>query len=291
MRSKRYIGIFCLVLLFAIAGCGQKKAETQPVVEEEATTGITPIETVKEEPVEAPVPAAPPTPEVPAVGEPVPAVPSQPAVTSEVSVPPDVPLQAKAEGDVIIADFETWPDNLGGEIGVFGSLEPDWEKVNQQPVSWVYEVTSLNYSPDNVHSGKNSFRLVNSVGIKPEYTWGSFSMDMGPTTDITAVPKKIESFDASGYKYLVFWVRGAKGGEKMELLVRDAHALNYSPQVKYKLADATAEWQKITIPLSEISGKADLTKLDNIGIAFGKDAGNMTGDTIYLDDFAFTNNP
>jgi hypothetical protein len=281
MRVKRYVGILCLVLLFAAAGCGQKEVGSQPITTEEATPekGITPIETVQEEQVTAPIPAAPPIPKGPAVGEPVP-VPT-----------PVPPQQAKAGAGLIIADFETWPDNLGGEIGVFGSLEPDWEKVNQQPVSWVYEVTSLNYSPDNVHSGESSFRLVNAVGIKPEYTWGSFSMDLGPTTDITAVPKKVESFDASAYNYLTFWVKGARGGEKMEFLARDAHALNYMPQVKYKLSDATIEWQMISIPLSELSSKVDLTKLDNIGIAFGKDVGNMTGDTIYLDDFAFTDNP
>lgn len=102
------------------------------------------------------------------------------------------------------------------------------------------------------------------------------------------VPKKVESFNAAGYKYFTFWVKGEKGGEKMEFLARDAHALNYSPQVKYKLPDATPEWQKITIPLNELSSKVDLTKMDNVGIAFGKDVGNITGDTIYLDDFAFT---
>lgn len=288
MHFKRYISILCLILLFAVAGCGQKKVESQPVAEEEApATDIIPIETVKEEPVEAPVPAAPPVPEEPVVGEPSPVSTPLPApVPAPVS-----PQQTEAEGDLIVADFETWPDNLGGEIGVFGSLEPDWEKINQQPVSWVYEVTSLNYSPENVHSGKNSFRLVNAVGIKPEYTWGSFSMDLGPTTDITAVPKKVESFDASSYKYLTFWVKGAKGGEKMEFLARDTHALNYSPQAKIKLSDATTEWQKVSISLNELSNKVDLAKLDNIGIAFGKDVGNMTGDTIYLDDFTFTNNP
>ena len=47
----------------------------------------------------------------------------------------------------------------------------------------------------------------------------------------------------------------------------------------------------MVVPLSDISGKVDITKLDNIGVAFGKDVGNLTGDTIYIDDFAFTNNP
>ena len=61
----------------------------------------------------------------------------------------------------------------------------------------------------------------------------------------------------------------------MELVVRDAHALNYNPQVKYKLSDLTTEWQRKVIPLEELSGKIDLTQLDNIGIGFGKDVGNM----------------
>ena len=136
----------------------------------------------------------------------------------------------------------------------------------------------------------NSFRLVNGLGIKRDLTWGSFSMDLGPTIDTTVVPKKVESLDISGYKYLVLWVKGEKGGEKMELLLRDAHALNYMPQVKYQLPDTTTEWQKMVIPLTELKGKIDLTALDNIGLAFGKDVGNIEGDIAYIDDFVFTNN-
>lgn len=267
MHLNRYLSVLCLILIFAVSGCAQKKAENQSVAKEALVEkGIIPIE-----------------------GGPT-MVPVQvPAPATEMAEPEEEAVSETE--DIIIADFESWPDNLGGEIGVFGSLEPDWEKAKQQPVSWVYEATSLNYLPENVHAGKNSFRLVSGIGIKPEYSWGSFAMDLGPTTDITSVPKKVESLDASGYKYLTFWVKGAKGGEKMELLVRDAHALDYSPQIKYKLPDASTEWQKIAVPLSELGSKVDLTKLDNIGIAFGKDVGNFTGDTIYIDDFAFTNNP
>lgn len=285
MHFKKFLSVLCLIFVLAVCGCGQNKTANQPVTKEYLNEkGITPIEKVLD-PAKLPAPAAKEEVILPADIAPQP----QPVAANVTEVP--VPAASPAAGDIIIADFEGWPNLVGGEIGVFGSLEPDWDKANQQPVSWVYESTSLNYSPENVHSGKNSFRLVNGIGIKPEYTWGSFAMDLGPTTDITPVPKKVESMDVSGYKYLTFWVKGAKGGEKMEFLARDAHALNYSPQIKYKLPDAATEWKKITIPLSELSSKVDLTKLDNIGIAFGKDVGNLTADTIYLDDFAFTNNP
>jgi hypothetical protein len=198
--------------------------------------------------------------------------------------------EAATEG-VILADFEGWPNNLGGEIGVYGSLEPDWDKTQTVPYSWVYETITPGYDPKNVHDGKQSFRLVNALGLKPSETWGSFAMDLGPTLDLTVVPKKVASLDASGYKYLTFWAKGEKGGAKMELLIRDAHALNYMPQLKYRLPDLTADWQKIVVPLEEFDSKVDLAQLDNIGIAFGRDVGNMGGEIAYIDNFVFTNNP
>lgn len=194
-----------------------------------------------------------------------------------------------AADSVMIADFEGWPNSLGGEMGVYGSLEPDWDKMQRVPYSWVYETITPGYSSENVHDGRQSFRLVNALGIKPDETWGSFAMDLGPTTDLTVIPKKVESFDASNYEYLTFWLKGDKGEEKVELLIRDAHALNYMPQVKHKLPDATTEWQKIVVPLDQFKVRVDLTAIDNIGLAFGPDVGNMKGDTIYVDTFMFTN--
>ncbi|MBL7070981.1 MAG: hypothetical protein ISS26_02265 [Candidatus Omnitrophica bacterium] len=253
---------FCVllfVLLFAVSGCG-KKAEVEQPISEPETAQSSQVET----------PKAPP------------AIPSKPMVESEKA--------AVSDDALIVADFEGWPNNLGGEIGVYGALEPDWENVNEFPVSWVYDPVSLGYNTANVRSGNNSFRLVNGLGVKPELAWGSFAMDLGSTIDITTTPKKVESLDASGYKFIVFWAKGESGGEKMELLVRDGHALDYDPQIRYRLPDLTAQWQRIMIPLAQISGKVDLSQLDNLGIAFGKDVGNMQGDIAYIDDFIFTNN-
>lgn len=194
----------------------------------------------------------------------------------------------EAEG-VMIADFESWPNNMGGEVGVYGALEPNWDDVAAVPYSWVYEPIAPGYDIVNVYKGRQSFRLVNGLGLKPELMWGSFAMDLGPTTDLTVIPKKVESFDTSGYEYLAFWVKGEKGGERMELLIRDAHALNYMPQIKHKLPDATTEWQKVTVSLGQFKGRLDLTALDNVGLAFGKDVGNLKGEVIFVDDFMFTN--
>lgn len=200
-----------------------------------------------------------------------------------------IPKQAVAEEDVLlVADFSGHPNNLAGDVGVYGSLEPNWGD-KESPYSWYYGPRTAGYDPKNVHSGNQSFRLVNGLGAKKDETWGSFSMDMGKTVDITNTPKKVESKDVTKYKYLTFWVKGEKGGEKMELVFRDSHAPSYMPQAKLAVADVTTEWVKISVPLEEIQKQGvDLKALDNIGIAFGPDVENKQGAIVYIDDFAFT---
>lgn len=195
-----------------------------------------------------------------------------------------------AGNELVIADFEKWPNNVGGQMGVYGSLEPNWNDKAKVPYSWVYEPSTPGYSKDNVHSGKQSFRLVNALGTKPEESWGSLGIDLGPVVDAVPVPVKIKSKDVSGYKYLVFWVKGEKGGEHMEVTFRDANAVSYMPQFRYKVPDATTTWQKVIIPLDKIKDEVDITALDTISIAFGPDVENEKGATVYLDDFVFGDN-
>jgi hypothetical protein len=196
--------------------------------------------------------------------------------------------QVFAEEDMlVVADFENHPNNLGGEVGVYGSLEPNWDdKVN--PQSWYYGSSTDGYDEKNVHGGKQSFRLVNALGAKKNESWGSFSLNLGPVTDATATPCKVQSKDVVKYKYLTFWVKGGKGGEKMEVLFRDSHAPSYMPQVRWKAPDATTEWKKISVPLQEVQ-KLDLKSLDNVGIAFGPDVKNDPGAIVYIDDMTFSN--
>lgn len=201
------------------------------------------------------------------------------------------PKQVFAEEEpLLVANFSGHPNDLGGEVGVYGSLEPNWDEKATTPYSWYYERTTPGYDVKNVYSGKQSFRLVNGLGSKKDESWGSFSMDLGRTIDATTMPKKVESKDVMKYKYLTFWVKGEKGGEKIEVLFRDSKAPSYMPQAKIKVPDAGVEWEKRSVPLEEAHKMGvDLKSLDNVGIAFGPDAGNDPGAIIYLDDFVFTN--
>lgn len=203
-----------------------------------------------------------------------------------------IPKQAVAEqaegNSLVIADFETFPNNLGGEVGVYGSLEPNWDD-KATPYSWYYGSSTPGYDQKNVHSGVQSFRLVNALGTKKNEGWGSFSMDLGAVTDATAVPKKVQSKNVMRYKYLTFWVKGERGGEKIEVLFRDSKSPSYMPSARYKIKEANAEWEKKAITLEEIHKLGvDLKSLDSIGIAFGPDVGNKAGAIIYIDDFIFT---
>ncbi len=204
-------------------------------------------------------------------------------------IPNQAISQAIAEEEpLLVANFSGHPNNLGGEVGVYGSLEPNWDD-KTTPYSWYYEARTPGYDSKNVRSGRQSFRLVTGLGSKKDETWGSFAMDLGRTVDATPTPKKVDSKDVMKYKYLTFWVKGEKGGEKIEVLFRDSKAPSYMPQAKIKVPDATTEWEKKIVPLEEVHKQGvDLKSLDNIGIAFGPDAGNEPGAIIYMDDFMFT---
>jgi hypothetical protein len=173
-------------------------------------------------------------------------------------------------------------------MGVYGSLSPEWSKKATVPYSWVYEKKTPGYDVLNVKEGKQSFRLVHGLGADPDCSWGSFGMDLGKTIDLTVEPKKVRSVDASEYKYLVFWVKGEKGGEHADVSFRDADSISYMPQATYEIPVITNEWQKVVIPLSEIEDMVDTSQLVHIGLAFGADVGNEPGDTIYIDDFMLT---
>ncbi|MDD5066429.1 MAG: hypothetical protein PHF84_05225 [bacterium] len=215
-----------------------------------------------------------------------------PLFSADIKAKPDKAKEIKKEislkpGDIMVADFEGHPNNLGGAVGVYGDGEPDWSKPAETH-SWYYEPQLKDYSRKNVHSGAQSFRLVHGQkGISQQ--WASFGCDLGPDLDISVTPKKVKALDVSQCKSFVFWIKGAKGGEKFKVIFRDSHAPSYMPQAKTDPLPkgCTQEWQQVVIPLSGIEDRVDLRNMVHAGLEFGINTGNAKGAVFYLDDWAF----
>jgi len=204
--------------------------------------------------------------------------------------------QAKAEElpagpepeNIVVADFESYPNNLGGNVGVFGAAEPDWDN-RDVPHGWYYNKQTPGYSKKNVHGGEQSFLCVNGYS-RERVRWATFSLDLGKLVNAEVIPVKIKSLNVSNYPSLVLWVKGDRGGEKFNVFFRDAHAQDYFPQVSIAPVPngLTTEWTKIVIPLSLVKDYIDLTVLDQIGLEFGANFGNAEGNIFYVDDVHFS---
>ncbi len=181
-----------------------------------------------------------------------------------------------------VTGFETWPNALKGQMWVNGGGEPNW---NEPVQSWVYGPDTKEYKKEYVYSGAYSFRLVNARNPK-NLPWASFTVDLGPITDITVEPKKVESLDVSGYGVLSFWIRGEKGGEKYQVSFRDAsqREVTLIPYPK----EASKEWKEIRIPLSSIEKEVNLLEIDAVSLNFGSSVGNPINSILYIDDIAFS---
>jgi Carbohydrate binding domain 30 len=106
----------------------------------------------------------------------------------------------------------------------------------------------------------------------------------------TQIPQRY--VDASGYRYLRFWVKGEKGGEDFDVTLKDDTWRKHEdtnptrPLHAYLPKGATTEWQEALIPLRDFKG-LDSRKLFNLVFLFAKE-----GDyRLEVDDISFTNGP
>lgn len=201
------------------------------------------------------------------------------------------PAFAENEGiTLLIADFESFPNNVGGSVGVFGAAEPNWEN-KAVPHGWYYGELEPGFKKEKVHGGGQSFMCVNGYA-KEKLRWATFSLGLGKLINSESTPIKIESLDARKYKYLIFWIKGEKGGEKVTVAFRDAHALTDMPQFTTDPLPegATTEWKKVVVPLDPLTDKIDLSQLDQVILEFGLNRGNAEGNIFYIDDFYFAVN-
>jgi hypothetical protein len=193
--------------------------------------------------------------------------------------------------DLLVAHFEAHPNCLFGQVGIYGDGEPNWDAITEdgfkEPYSWYYEPSKPGYNKDNVHTGLQSFRLVNAglMCASKNKKWASFGLDLGPI-----INNKIKFLDVRDYQYLIFWAKTDNfAGARIKVLFRDADATSYIPQVSISPVppQLDTKWRKYSVDLNGIHGRANLAKLVHVGLAFGKDVGNSPGTTIYVDDVAF----
>lgn len=198
--------------------------------------------------------------------------------------------------DLLIADFEYQANYLGGKMGSYGAVKgsgytsevayggnKSYKLVFAKGVLWEPEYEK---DSDRADSGMKKMKSIQQVGKAKRINWASFMMNLGRVVDEKTVPVKIEPLDISRYRYLLFWVRGKRGGERFKVYFRDANAKNYEPQVKINPNIlVTTEWRLVKINLKRIGLRIDLKKVVQIGIGFGKDDGNKFGNILYIDDF------
>lgn len=183
-----------------------------------------------------------------------------------------------------VADFETHPTSLGGKIHVYGSaILWNWQYPGDN-FSWFYGPGIMPYDISNVHSGARSFRIIN---MRSSPNWASIGINLGPIMDPAAIPMKTASINVSGYDCLEFWVKGA-GAKSVAVLIRDAHAIDYTPQIELTVPVSGGEWAYVAIPMPSIAAAADVTQLTHIGFDIGSLRGNGLGAGIFIDDVAFS---
>jgi hypothetical protein len=157
---------------------------------------------------------------------------------------------------------------MGGEYSVFGS-SPSWARTYLDP---------------SVRRGNSGHSLRITAHREPKGFCGVW-FDFHPQNKI------LQSFlDASGYRYLRFWVKGEKGGEDFDITLKDDTWRKHEdtnptrPLHAYLAKGAATDWQEVLIPLRDFTG-LNTHKLVNLAFLFAK-----PGDyRLEVDDIAFAN--
>lgn len=107
----------------------------------------------------------------------------------------------------------------------------------------------------------------------PAGTFGSYNFDS-------------PGIDASRATHLEVWMRGARGGERLELVLWSNCQGNFPGRPDSALLTATTSWTRQRIALADFAPHADIGSLCRVSIGFN-DAIHPGG-TVYLDALAFT---
>ena len=192
-----------------------------------------------------------------------------------------------------IAVFSSYNNILGGEPGVFGDAQPDWDHKHCRIVSWFYPLAELGdpFHGQTVRSPHQSFALVNDsdrsvpcpgeIGSWHPYHWASFTLTLNPRNGSagTADPRDISAFDE-----LRFWVRAQEPGVRMRVSLNTTSHQYFWPGAH--TVDHTG-WEQVRLPLASINPNV-LTQVHSVGISFGDEVNtvplNEDEDTLWVDD-------
>ncbi len=201
---------------------------------------------------------------------------------------PEAAAPVKPAVSLVITDFEKYPNLLGGDVAVEGDAACDWKDPGAIN-GWYYNREISGFTPDNVHGGLGSFRMVNGGTKRTMENWASFYLLLGPITDASTFPAKIKPLDVSAYSAFHFWIKGAKGGERFNVVFRDALAANNFPQAHFDPMPEGLKpvWQEVSIPVAQLGKFVDVHQLVFAGLEFGTNLGNKRGDIIFIDDVEF----
>ena len=148
------------------------------------------------------------------------------------------------------------------------------------------DLTLDDQNMENPHSGSTCIKITYSAQKKQNKGWAGIYWQNPPNN----WGQKKGGYDLTGYNELVFWARGAKGGEVINKV--KVGGIGIGAEVAYPDSDEkesgpiqlTDKWQKYTINLA---GK-DLSYLSGgFAVIFTAD-NNEEGATIYLDDIYFS---
>lgn len=91
--------------------------------------------------------------------------------------------------------------------------------------------------------------------------------------------------DITGSK-LVFYARGAKGGERLGVALKDRENVNAFPKGTHEPfpAGLSSEWQRIEIPVSATVKEFDERHVSGLRFEFGTTMQNHAGDTVWIRD-------
>ncbi len=191
--------------------------------------------------------------------------------------PPAPEPQPIVDGSRIrLTGMESMKVGTSGTVGVYGAAETDWKVPG--PKSWFVAPTDTEgYGPEWLHDGLQSFRIL--WRTTPELNWGSFSLQLG---EIDEARRRPVPMDLSRYRRLVFWARGANGGEAFKPILRTASSPTLNPDVAGAEDRAADIWRLHEIDLAALL-KGKEPRVEMIGLDL--DCSAAAQGTVYTDDW------